>query len=178
MPTRPLRRGAVVLAGAAGLAVGVLPGAASAAPHDWDGVAQCESGGNWSINTGNGYYGGLQFSPGTWAAYGGLEYAPRADLATKEQQIVVAERTLLGQGVGAWPTCGVHLRDAVPAPAPPPVLAAPPAAAGTYTVQPGDTLGAIAARLGTAGGWQALHAMNADRIADPNLIYAGQVIIV
>ena len=106
MPIRTLRRGAVVLTGAAGLTLGVLSGSAQAADHNWDGVAACESGGNWSINTGNGYYGGLQFSQGTWVAYGGLAYAPRADLASKEAQIAIAERTLAGQGIGAWPTCG------------------------------------------------------------------------
>jgi outer membrane murein-binding lipoprotein Lpp len=77
--------------------------------HDWDAVAMCESGGNWSINTGNGYYGGLQFSSSTWTAYGGAAYAPRADLATKSQQIAVAERVLAAQGAGAWPTCGRNL---------------------------------------------------------------------
>jgi hypothetical protein len=69
----------------------------------------CESGGNWSINTGNGYYGGLQFSAGTWAGFGGTEYAPRADLASKSQQIAIAERVLAVQGPGAWPTCGANL---------------------------------------------------------------------
>jgi hypothetical protein len=77
--------------------------------HDWDAVAQCESGGDWSINTGNGYYGGLQFSQSTWEAYGGAAYAPRADLATRSQQIAVAEKVLSGQGPGAWPTCGRSL---------------------------------------------------------------------
>ena len=77
--------------------------------HDWDAVALCESGGNWGINTGNGYYGGLQFSPSTWLAFGGGAYAPRADLATKAQQIAVAEEVLAVQGPGAWPTCGRSL---------------------------------------------------------------------
>ena len=77
--------------------------------HNWDAVAQCESGGNWSINTGNGYYGGLQFSAQTWAGFGGTAYAPRADLATKSQQIAVAEQVLAVQGAGAWPTCGRNL---------------------------------------------------------------------
>ncbi|SFF71868.1 Transglycosylase-like domain-containing protein [Blastococcus tunisiensis] len=77
--------------------------------RNWDAVAQCESGGNWSINTGNGYYGGLQFSSSTWLGYGGGSYAPRADLATREQQIAVAEKVLAGQGRGAWPTCGRNL---------------------------------------------------------------------
>ena len=89
-----------VVAGAAALA---LAGPASAAPDStWDAVAQCESSGNWAINTGNGYYGGLQFSQSTWNAYGGQQYASRADLATREEQIAVAEKTLAGQGWGAW----------------------------------------------------------------------------
>lgn len=71
----------------------------------WDQLAQCESGGNWSINTGNGYQGGLQFSPSTWAAYGGTEYAPTADQATREQQIAVAKKVQASQGWGAWPAC-------------------------------------------------------------------------
>jgi len=77
--------------------------------RDWDAVAQCESGGNWSINTGNGYYGGLQFSQTTWIAFGGAAYAPRADLAARAQQIAVAEKVLAVQGPGAWPTCGRSL---------------------------------------------------------------------
>ncbi|WP_308010447.1 transglycosylase family protein [Blastococcus sp. LR1] len=82
------------------------PVPAPVAGRDWDAVALCESGGNWSINTGNGYYGGLQFSPTTWTSFGGGAYAPRADLATKEQQIAIAEKVLAVQGRGAWPTCG------------------------------------------------------------------------
>ncbi|MEU6238563.1 transglycosylase family protein [Kitasatospora sp. NPDC047058] len=79
---------------------------ASAAPtSSWDAVAQCESGGNWSISTGNGFYGGLQFTPSTWAAYGGTAYAPQANKATREQQISVAEKVLASQGPGAWPVC-------------------------------------------------------------------------
>jgi hypothetical protein len=73
---------------------------------NWDAIAQCESSGNWATNTGNGYYGGLQFAQSTWTGYGGQEFAPRADLATREQQIAVAERVLAGQGIGAWPHCG------------------------------------------------------------------------
>jgi hypothetical protein len=71
----------------------------------WDRLAACESGGNWSINTGNGYSGGLQFHPGTWAAFGGTAYAPSAHLATKSQQIEIAQRVQAGQGWGAWPAC-------------------------------------------------------------------------
>lgn len=74
--------------------------------NDWDAVAECESGGDWSANTGNGYQGGLQFSDVTWDAMGGEEFAPTADQATREEQIIVAERTLAVQGPGAWPNCG------------------------------------------------------------------------
>ncbi|WP_166741647.1 resuscitation-promoting factor [Cumulibacter soli] len=77
--------------------------------HNWDAVAQCESGGNWSINTGNGFYGGLQFSASTWTGYGGGAYASTADQATREQQIAIAEKVLAGQGPGAWPHCGAYL---------------------------------------------------------------------
>lgn len=95
--------------------------AAAATDGEWDQVARCESGGNWGINTGNGYHGGVQFSSSTWASHGGGQYAPSAELATKEQQIAVAERVLATQGRGAWPVCGGPLsgptqRD-VPAPA-------------------------------------------------------------
>ncbi|MGW2371578.1 MULTISPECIES: transglycosylase family protein [Kitasatospora] len=74
----------------------------------WDKVAQCESSGNWSINTGNGFYGGLQFTSSTWAAFGGTAYAPQANLATKDQQIAIAEKVLASQGPGAWPVCSVQ----------------------------------------------------------------------
>jgi len=71
----------------------------------WDAIAGCEAGGNWAINTGNGYYGGVQFDQGTWERNGGLRFAPRADLATREEQIAVAEVTRQRQGWGAWPVC-------------------------------------------------------------------------
>ena len=94
---------------AASTAVAVGGSVALAAPAQastvWDAVAQCESGGNWSINTGNGYYGGLQFSASTWKAFGGHQYASNAHLATKAQQIAIAQKTLAVQGPGAWPTC-------------------------------------------------------------------------
>lgn len=93
-----------------GTAAALLAPAAAAAPDsDWDRLAQCEAGGNWQINTGNGYHGGLQFSPSTWAAYGGTQYAPYAYQASREQQIAVAEKTLAGQGWGAWPACSAKL---------------------------------------------------------------------
>ncbi|MFE3543512.1 transglycosylase family protein [Nocardia sp. NPDC059177] len=71
----------------------------------WDALARCESTGNWAINTGNGYYGGIQFDQSTWERQGGLRYAPRADLATREEQIAIAEVTRARQGWGAWPAC-------------------------------------------------------------------------
>ncbi len=82
---------------------------ASANGSTWDAIAYCESGGNWAINTGNGYYGGLQFSYSTWLGYGGGAYAPTANLATREQQIAIAEQVLAGQGWGAWPSCSSKL---------------------------------------------------------------------
>ncbi|CAM5723945.1 transglycosylase family protein [Streptomyces pharetrae] len=107
---------AIAIAGVTGAAVAaplMAAGSASAATaSEWDAVAQCESGGNWSINTGNGYYGGLQFSASTWAAYGGTQYAATADQASKAQQIEIAEKVLAGQGKGAWPHCGVNLSSA------------------------------------------------------------------
>jgi uncharacterized protein YabE (DUF348 family) len=88
--------------------VGTKPGTEVPAVIDgniWDAIAGCEAGGNWGINTGNGYYGGVQFDQGTWEANGGLRYASRADLATREEQIAVAEVTRQRQGWGAWPVC-------------------------------------------------------------------------
>ena len=107
LPGRSLARLAVVGAVAAGAPL-VLAGTASAAPESaWDKLAQCESGGNWNINTGNGYYGGIQFDKQTWNAYGGSKFAPRADLASREEQIAVAEKVRADRGgFGAWPVCG------------------------------------------------------------------------
>ncbi|WP_448627967.1 LysM peptidoglycan-binding domain-containing protein [Geodermatophilus sp. URMC 64] len=172
-----------LLCGAAlalGTAVGgvALAAPASAAEHDWSGVAQCESGGNWHINTGNGYYGGLQFSRSTWLAYGGGAYAARADLATPAQQIAVAERTLAGQGIGAWPVCGRHLRGgstpaaAAPAPAPQASSGSSHASGGSYVVKSGDTLAKIARAHGIS--WRALWAQNRSTVGNPNMIYVGQ----
>ena len=140
--TSPAKKALAGTAAAAALAgAGALAPQASAAPDsDWDRLAGCEAGGDWHINTGNGYYGGLQFSYGTWLAYGGGEFAPTANLATREQQIAVAERTLAGQGWGAWPACSARYglnsaptnRDAqvskpAPQPAPAPAQQAAPA---------------------------------------------------
>lgn len=170
-----------------------LAAPASAAPLSvWDSVAQCESSGNWSINTGNGYYGGLQFAQSTWEGFGGLQYAPRADLATKSEQIAVAERTLAGQGWGAWACASMvgaygspENRDAAAAGgsaavATPAVAAtaqrattrAAVSSSGTYTVKSGDTLSTIASSLGTT--WQALWNANRSLISDPNWIQVGQ----
>ncbi|MEU8698448.1 transglycosylase family protein [Streptomyces sp. NPDC048680] len=107
-PSRAVR--IATLAGVTGAAIAVplmgATGASAASVSTWDAVAQCESGGNWSINTGNGYYGGLQFSQSSWAAAGGTQYAARADLASKSQQIAVAEKLLAMQGPGAWACAG------------------------------------------------------------------------
>ncbi|MEU3146452.1 MULTISPECIES: transglycosylase family protein [unclassified Streptomyces] len=106
-PNRINRASLTVTAGGAGMALPLLgTGVAEAADVDtWDKVAACESSDDWDINTGNGYYGGLQFTQSTWKAFGGTRYAPRADLATKDQQIAIAEKVLDGQGPGAWPAC-------------------------------------------------------------------------
>lgn len=113
MHRKPKNKSRALLLGATGvttvataLTVSAGSRASAATVSTWDKVAECESSGTWSINTGNGYYGGLQFSQSTWAAYGGTRYAPRADLASKAQQILVAEKVLAGQGPGAWPVCG------------------------------------------------------------------------
>jgi resuscitation-promoting factor RpfA len=183
-------RGLLRLAVAGAVAVGTpiaLAGNAEAAPSSvWDKVAQCESGGNWGTNTGNGYYGGLQFSASTWRAYGG---SGSAHNASRAEQIAVAERVLAAQGWGAWPVCsrkagatGYSSSPSKVAPKAAPKPAAPkaapkPAAApatGGYTVKPGDSLSRIAAANNVAGGWQKLASMNG--LANANVIHAGQVL--
>ncbi|SIS16817.1 transglycosylase family protein [Williamsia sterculiae] len=124
-----------VVGGGATLAFGA--GSANAATDsEWDTVAQCESGGNWGIDTGNGFQGGLQFTPSTWAAYGGTQYAPSADSATKQQQIAVAEKVLAGQGAGAWPVCGTGLSGPTPRSAAPTDTPAAPAPAAPQQQAP------------------------------------------
>ncbi|MEU2162999.1 transglycosylase family protein [Streptomyces chengbuensis] len=192
------------LAGVTGVAIAaplMASGTASAATaSEWDAVAQCESGGNWSINTGNGYYGGLQFSASTWAAYGGTAFAATADRASKSQQIQVAEKVLAGQGKGAWPNCGTGLSNAAydgAAPAAPkaaepkakpaapkraeaPTSRSERAAApvkkgdGEYTVKAGDTLSRIAEAEKVKGGWKKLFELNKDVVDDANVIHPGQ----
>ncbi len=101
----------LVAAGVTGSAIAIpLLGASGASAADgttWDRVADCETGGAWSQNSGNGYFGGLQLSQEDWEGHGGLDYAPSADLASRSQQIAVAERILADQGVGTWRTCGL-----------------------------------------------------------------------
>ncbi len=109
---RGVRRGAVAVIAALAVAAPLSStgiSAEAATTRTWDRLANCESGGNWHINTGNGYYGGLQFSFSTWRSFGGGTYASRADLASKSEQIVVAERVLRAQGWGAWPACSRKL---------------------------------------------------------------------
>lgn len=112
-PKRRVRsRASFTLAAAAAVVLAAptfLPGTAAYADpsaDQWAALRMCESSGNYAINTGNGYYGGLQFSASTWRAYGGEAYAPYAHQATREQQIAIAENVLAGQGAGAWPKCG------------------------------------------------------------------------
>ena len=106
-PNRPARIVAgVTTAGAVVAAPIALAGPAQAASGStWDRLANCESSGNWAINTGNGYYGGLQFSSRTWRAFGGGAYDSSANRASRAQQIAIAEKVLDAQGWGAWPAC-------------------------------------------------------------------------
>ncbi|MET9353730.1 transglycosylase family protein [Streptomyces sp. NPDC006617] len=101
----------VVAAGVTGSAIAIpllgATGAHAADSANWDQVAECETGGAWSQNSGNGYYGGLQLSQEAWEQYGGLDYAPSADQASRSQQIGIAEKIHADQGIAAWPTCGL-----------------------------------------------------------------------
>jgi nucleoid-associated protein YgaU len=116
MPKHVLRsksftRRAVATAAIAGAAIAIpvaLAGTASASSVNWTAIANCESSGDWAANTGNGFYGGLQFTQSTWDAYGGDQYAASANLASEADQITVAEAVLAGQGIGAWPVCGAY----------------------------------------------------------------------
>ena len=188
-------------------------GASAADSSTWNAVASCESTNDWSANTGNGFSGGLQFTPSTWAAYGGTAYAASADQATQGQQIAVAENVLASQGPGAWPVCGpqagltaggtpatvdtttssagtttstqdTSTQDTTTsteatAPSTDTTATTTPVttAGGSYTVQSGDTLGAIAAAHGTT--WQDLYAANQTTIgADADTIYPGQTLTI
>lgn len=235
MKNTSIRRTAAALAiGGVAAATMSMPAANAVDSATWDALAQCESGGNWSINTGNGFYGGLQFTQQSWNGVG-MSGSPAT--ATREQQIEAGERLLAIQGWGAWPACSAKLglygktgaaptytdsttsttatttvaaqsqtqqtyaapaaQEAAPvaaapatqeaaAPAAPAaaeapaasVAAAPKAAAGTYTVVPGDSLSLIAAKLGVAGGYQAIAAANTDIIYNVDLIFPGQVLTI
>ena len=247
MKNTSIRRTAAALAiGGVAAATMSMPAANAVDGATWDALAQCESGGNWSINTGNGFYGGLQFTQQSWNGVG-MSGSPAT--ATRAQQIEAGERLLAIQGWGAWPACSAKLglygktgaaptyteptttvaaqsqtqqtytapaaqaapaapaaqaapaaveapaapaapvapaAPAVEAPAAPaaapaveaPVAAAPKAAAGTYTVVPGDSLSLIAAKLGVAGGYQAIAAANTDIIYNVDLIFPGQVLTI
>ena len=232
MKNTSIRRTAAALAiGGVAAATMSMPAANAVDGATWDALAQCESGGNWSINTGNGFYGGLQFTQQSWNGVG-MSGSPAN--ATRAQQIEAGERLLAIQGWGAWPACSAKLglygktgaaptyteptttvaaqsqtqqtytapaaqaapaaveapaaapaapvAPAVEAPAVAPVAeapaAAPKAAAGTYTVVPGDSLSLIAAKLGVAGGYQAIAAANTDIIYNVDLIFPGQVLTI
>lgn len=179
----------------------VLAGTANAASDNvWDQIAQCESGGRWNTNTGNGFQGGLQFTPSTWRAYGG---SGSAASASREQQIAVAEKVLAAQGWGAWPVCSRKVgakggatprtvstssgtsaarttstvvkpntqQPATAAPVPAPSLTKPGA---NYTVVSGDTLSQIAQAKNVPGGWQAIYNKNRDVLNDPGMLRVGQ----
>ncbi|WP_141726478.1 transglycosylase family protein, partial [Actinacidiphila rubida] len=107
-PARRLFAPALAIVPAATLTVALCSAspAHAASVATWEKVAQCESSGNWSINTGNGFYGGLQFTLSTWNSYGGQQYAAYPNQATEQQQILIGEKVLAGQGEGAWPVCG------------------------------------------------------------------------
>jgi LysM repeat protein len=198
--TRTVARVAIAgIAVGAPLAIAATPASAT----NWDAIAQCESSGNWNTNTGNGYYGGLQFTQSTWKAYGGTGSAANA---SREQQIAVAERVLQGQGIGAWPVCGkkgggssasapkatgksttTTKKSTAPkkATTAPKQAAAPAATAtgvsssnpsGDYTVVAGDTLSKIAKQFNVQGGYQKLQDLNAKYIPNKDLILVGQKI--
>lgn len=221
-----IKKAIITASVSAGALAMITPGAHAVDTATWDSLAQCESGGNWNINTGNGFYGGIQFTQQSWNGVG-MSGSPMN--ASREQQIEAAERLLAQQGWGAWPACSSKLglsgnatpsytdpgaaqqevapqaqaqqsysepvQEAAPAaPAPTtqapaqeapaaPVQEAAPAAqapaataAGTYTVQSGDTLSGIAAQLGVAGGYQAIAAANTDVVYNVDLIFPGQVL--
>ncbi|MBC9725926.1 peptidoglycan DD-metalloendopeptidase family protein [Streptomyces sp. TRM68367] len=201
-PNRINRASLTVTAGGAGIALPFVgTGTAQAADADtWNKVAACESSNDWNINTGNGFYGGLQFTQSTWEAYGGTRYAPRADLATKDQQIAVAGKVLDGQGPGAWPACSVRAglsrggetpgmrpagtstkdekksgRTTVQDVQPQKTPQSRAGRAEMYTVVRGDTLSGIASDQRVEGGWRGLYDANRSTIgADPDLIVPGQ----
>ncbi len=195
----------VVVAGAivaVPMSIAAIPAQADTAGSgvNWDAIAQCESGGNWNDDTGNGYQGGLQFSPSTWAAYGGTG---SASSASRDEQIAVAERVAAAQGMHAWPVCSVRAGQAgksvsssssyhsiargtvkvtthAATPKAAPVATTPAAQSepnGDYTVAAGDTLSTIASKLHVAGGWETLWNANKNVVPNANLIFPGQSLV-
>jgi hypothetical protein len=180
-------------------AIAVAMPEANASSVNWDAIASCESGNNWSINTGNGFYGGLQFTLGTWHSNGGSGMPQNA---SREEQIRVAENVLQSQGIGAWPVCGrlggstgsytpvqstpkttTHktVKSAPKAPSKPSthVATVSPTATGTntvkYIVKDGDFLSKIGSLYNTS--WDSIYAQNKNVIgSDPDLIYPGQTL--
>lgn len=197
--TRNIARVAATgLAVGAPLAIAATPASAAEYNPNWDMLAECESSGDWSINTGNGFYGGVQFTKSTWDAYGGSQYASYPNEASKSQQIEIAEKVLQGQGPGAWPACtektgwhmagggasyqgdntegGASAEQAAPKAAPERARVTKSNPKGDYKVKKGDTLSEIAADKNIKGGWQKLHKLNKGYIGDPDLILVGQKI--
>jgi hypothetical protein len=186
--------GALGLGTAAASAL-ISPVAAHAATSsEWNAVARCESGGNWAINTGNGYYGGLQFSSSTWDGFGGTAYAPRADEASPSEQMAIADKVVASQGWGAWPVCSrvagvtgvpvasdVHTQpatssgsDSSSSSTPSAPTFVPAVKGANYKVKPHDTLSDIAVRHNVKGGWTTIYRVNKSVIgSDPSLIRPG-----
>jgi nucleoid-associated protein YgaU len=194
-PSGTSRKARVIAGSAVAGALAIAPVAltttpANAAGSVWDRVANCESGGNWHINTGNGYYGGLQFSHSTWKAYGGGKYANNASGASRAEQITIAQKTLKSQGPGAWPVCGRRAgltranggadtgTTKTKTKTAPKTKDAPKTKPGKvtldYRVVRGDTLAKIAHKKKVAGGWKKVWAKNKTRVPNPNRIYVGQ----
>jgi resuscitation-promoting factor RpfA len=192
---------ATTVGAAAIMTTAISPAAEATTAHHtvWDKVAGCESGDRWHIHTGNGYYGGLQFSSGTWRAHGGRKYASRADKASRTEQIEVARRVLAAQGRNAWPVCGPRAgltkssghatSKKLPNTAGQPAATAHTTAkkakhtakhraakssAKTYRVHRGDTLSSIARTHHVPGGWHALYRANRSHLSNPNTLRVGQ----
>jgi len=191
-------------AGAVGLGTAAATVLSATAAHaatnvQWDRVAQCESGGNWHINTGNGYYGGLQFSGSTWTSYDVDHYAARADEATRVEQIDVANRVLNSQGWGAWPVCSQYRGEPGPADvqrshshkahqhrahhrsSAPTLLSHHEQVRhhgrriDHYVVKSGDTLIEIAKVHHVKGGWKTLYHLNHHKIgSNPSMLRVGE----
>jgi nucleoid-associated protein YgaU len=165
---------ALVLAMASVTGAGALLAPASPAEAarkvNWDVLAKCESGGRWHINTGNGYYGGLQFSRSTWKANGGGKYASTANKATKGEQIRIAEKLYKKRGLKPWPVCGkkagVYQKAGSPA--------KKVVKKGSYVVKSGDTLASIAKKHKVKGGWKTLYRLNKSKLDSPSMIFPGQ----